>query len=280
MKISQRIKKIVPFITKSSIKSLSLCPSNSALVCRINDDFILKVPLDEDCRKNLEKEIEISHVLNQHNLPVKTPDWQKIDLPTDLTAAPYNPPICAISPVLSGISPTHVDTPELALDLGLFLSHLHRLPIGLFPPMLSSIENMFNLELRMLNILGYKISQGTKKHLKNTVFSSINTLFHHLIQPVLCHHDLHTGNLLINRDGRLCGVLDFGCARIANRSCDLKLITPYQSDSTKKILLDTYKQNIGKQIDFNTANTQETQLILKMKTDLAIALKEFQNQRT
>lgn len=280
MKIGQRIKKILPFITKKPLKKLSLCPSNSALVCCINNDFILKVPLTDDCRKNVEKEIKISHILNQHDLSVKTPDWQQIDLPTDLAPDTYNSPICAISPVLPGTSPTHIDTPELARDLGLFLSHLHNIPISTFEPLQSSVENMFNLELRMLDILGYDINKTTRQHLKDTVFSPINTLFHHLIQPVLCHHDLHMGNFFTNHYGRLSAVLDFGCARIANRTCDLKLISSYQSPKIQKILLDTYQQNIGKEIDFNTINTQETHLLLKMKTALAVAMKDFQNQRS
>ncbi len=280
MKIMHRIQKILPFVTKKKTTNILLHPSNSALVCRIDNSVIIKIPLDNECCKNIQKEIKIARILHQHDLPTKTPKWERIDLPTDLLPNNYNPPFCAISPVLNGSMPTVLDTPELAQELGLFLSYLHRINPHRFEPILSSVENMFNLELRMFDLLGYELTPSLQKHLKNTVFSPINTLFHQLIQPVLCHHDLHLGNLLVDADGHLSGVLDFGCARIANRSCDLKLISSYQSAKIRKIFLDTYKQNIGMDIDLDTRNNKENQLFLKMKTEMTAVLQHFQNQRT
>ena len=280
MKIEQRIKKILPFVTKKSIDDILLHPSNRALVCRINNDFIIKIPLNAESGADIEKEIKIASILKQHDLSTATPNWERIDLPIDLEQNKYNPPFCAVSAVLKGNTPTVIDTPKLAQDLGQFLSGLHNIKTNLFEPILSSIEHMFNLELRMFDLLGYRINSTTKEYLKNTVFSPTNEVFQNSIQPVLCHHDLHLGNLLVDKNGRLSGVLDFGCARIANRSCDLKLISSYQSSKVQKIFLDTYKQNTNKEIDLNTANTQENNLLLKMKTNLAIALQQCQNQHS
>ena len=38
--------------------------------------------------------------------------------------------------------------------------------------------------------------------------------------PVWVHGDMAAGNLLV-RDGRLCGVIDFGCTAVGDPACDL-----------------------------------------------------------
>ncbi|WP_054311060.1 aminoglycoside phosphotransferase family protein [Mesorhizobium sp. 1M-11] len=116
------------------------------------------------------------------------------------------------------------DLAEFAVDLADFLAALHRIDTAGGPP--AGAQNYFRggslavydgQTREALRLLQDRIDTTTARAIWE---EALETEWQH--PPVWVHGDIAWGNLLV-KDGKLCGVIDFGSSAIGDPACDLAI---------------------------------------------------------
>jgi len=156
--------------------------------------------------------------------------------------------------ILAGIEPTLTSDELLSSysQIGKLLRELHRLPMqafGYIGPngiLTEHATNQTYLSVQFDRKLKEFTERGGALGLSRRVDEYV-ARWAHLLQectrPVLCHNDLHAGNLLADFTAgslHLTGVLDFEGALAGDPLMDVAKALYYLSDDTKKALLEGY----------------------------------------
>lgn len=200
------------------IKTMNRCSGNNGTTMEINHEWIIKLPRSCAEAKSIQSEIEIAKVLADADLPV--PVSQPVARPYVLEKDGKT--ICGLAgvmPRLDGWTPNELKG-KLMEQSAEFLVALHAVPVQADGP----IKSDWNLEVQ--SILENAKRKGVtdpsfKQHLQSTVFTPFYKKYTQLFHPVLCHRDFHTNNILVDLNGNLSAVLDFGNAKITYRSDEL-----------------------------------------------------------
>jgi aminoglycoside phosphotransferase (APT) family kinase protein len=138
------------------------------------------------------------------------------------------------------------------IQIGQLLREFHRIPMDAFgyigpngiwtahPDNHSYLTFQFDRKLKEFADRGGSptLARRVEDHVRGRA-----DLFRDCTQPVLCHNDLHAGNLLIsslNQMPRLCGVLDFEGALAGDPLMDVAKAAYYLDASSRGAILDGY----------------------------------------
>jgi aminoglycoside phosphotransferase (APT) family kinase protein len=156
--------------------------------------------------------------------------------------------------ILAGLEPMLTSDELLAsyCQIGKLLRQLHHLPMNAFGYIghngivtehatnQAYVSKQFDQKLKEFAERGG--ADGLARRVKET-FARRAHLLQECTHPVLCHNDLHAGNLLVDFTAgspRLTGVLDFEGALAGDPLMDVAKAVYYLSDDTKAALLDGY----------------------------------------
>ncbi len=266
-------------VVGESIQTQDVCVHDNAHICIVNNRHIVKVPVDKRASVSLLREIGICGVLQKHALSFKTPNWKYVELKTTKIQKGY-PKFCAVAPVIEGTHPDTLDTPLLTFGLGAFLAELHKVPAEAFAGVaLTYMDVEFNYmvdtwerQKRHENVEKTKWKQF-KKYLKNTVLVRANEVYIHQQCPILTHADLHVGNVLVNDNGRLNGVLDFGNAMLGSSPQDI--ITAGAWLRHGNVLVNSYYGKMGARMDVDEKQQKAWKLVSQMNKCAGRMLEQF-----
>ena len=137
----------------------------------------------------------------------------------------------------SGIS---LDQTELALSLSEFLTHLHMIDSDRAPK--PSADNFYrggDLSVYAEEAFGCmrRVLQGNARHEAQTLFQAALES-RHVGNPVWVHGDLAADNLIV-REGRLCGVIDFGQLAAGDPACDLTIAWTFLAGEARRVFQST-----------------------------------------
>ncbi len=186
---------------------------------RLGSDMVVRVPRNEHYVAQIQTECEFLPRLSGH-LPVASPQPLAIGQPTRECRRPW-----VVYAWIEGetvqLLPT-ADTAQLAPDLGAFLSAMQRLdPTGGPQPGKHNFHrggqlSIYNAQTRQaLGILQGKLDTAAALRIWE---AALDTQWSNM--PVWVHGDIGVGNLL-QQNGRLCGVIDFGNMCVGDPACDL-----------------------------------------------------------
>jgi aminoglycoside phosphotransferase (APT) family kinase protein len=133
------------------------------------------------------------------------------------------------------------DLAGFAADLGGFLAALQRIDVTDGPPpgprnffrggSLATYDGETREALRRLE--GARDVAGASRIWDRALGSRWNK------PPVWVHGDVAAGNLLVDGEGRLCGVIDFGCAAVGDPACDLAIAWTLFDSRSRAAFRDT-----------------------------------------
>ena len=265
-------------IIGGGVKRHKLISKNETFIHIINSKYVIKVPVSEKTACNLQKEITISNALKKYSLPLKTPIWKRVDLvPNDYRSEQVS--FCAIAPRITGKHPISLNDPKLLSDLGCFLAALHKIPSTAFEGVLTYMDLDFNYMVDTWEKQGRNNGVDKDKwklfkdHLKSTVLIPSNNVFMQKIGPVLTHADLYPKNVLIGKDGRLVGVLDFGNATLTPEPQDVLIAG--QTIPNGSAMLNAYQSHLGRRVESQDKLQQTWRLAAQMNTQAEGLLSEF-----
>ena len=186
---------------------------------RLGDSMLVRLPSASPYVAQVEKEHRWLPVLRPHlPLPIPVP----LGLGTPGAAYPWP---WSIYGWLDG-EPAHAgrihDLGEFAADLAGFLAALHEIDAGDGP--VAGTHNfhrggslaVYDAETRsLIDTLANEVEVEAVTKVWDTALASSWQG-----SQVWVHGDIAADNLLV-KDGRLCGVIDFGCAGVGDPSCDL-----------------------------------------------------------
>ncbi|WP_420595773.1 aminoglycoside phosphotransferase family protein [Deinococcus sp.] len=188
---------------------------------RLGDTMSVRLPSGGGYVPQVEKEQRwLPHLASRLPLPIPVP------LAQGLPSADYPWP-WSVYRWLEGenAESAHIaDLPQLATDLGAFLSVLHRLEDAGGPA--PGPDNFFrggplavyDAEAQQaIEQLRSEVDSAAAKQVWNAALSATRT-----VPPVWFHGDVSAANLLTRR-GRLSAVIDFGCAGVGDPACDLTI---------------------------------------------------------
>ena len=159
-------------------------------------------------------------------------------------------------------------------DLGKFFARLHKIPPQRFIGVSSVLGLHFEQEINILEQYMHETTGISPQDLSrirtllaSTILSNADTSYCRQVRPVLCHHDLHKDNILVNDEGYLIGVLDFGTARIAPAITDLNLLKLSLSNNNFDTFM-THYSHVAKGVNTKDMRHREKLLLSRLGTAL------------
>lgn len=199
------VKEIVRGIFPDEKKiSLTITKGRSAITYIVNNEWVVKIP---DCSYSAEcinNEIKVGQLLATADLPVAVSCPEKVEVELEKDGDSYIIE-CAVMEKLKGKHPEPFPNPKLSAQLGEFVGALHNVNVQAD----GALESEWNF--MVYNILN-KIDAPLSFHgfLRSTVMGSFYEQYVSQVCPVLCHGDLHLGNIIVDDKENLTGVIDFG----------------------------------------------------------------------
>ena len=198
--------------------------------------MVVRVGRSEEASRGYALEQQVLSFLRQE-LGAQVPDFQGYMPP-----GPLFPHGMLAYRTLPGITPSPSETnpPQLAADLGAFLSNLHSLPVeetsSFGVPVIDSISRVLAAQPAVMPILAKLLGAAELEIVEKwwRQFEQDTNLG--VGSFSVCHHDLWQENLLMNSDGRLSGVLDWAHTEISDRAHDFAAINHFGSQFTENVI--------------------------------------------
>ncbi|MGM0852334.1 MAG: phosphotransferase [Bacillota bacterium] len=214
-------------------------------VMKVNNDWVFRFPRRDIAVKLLETEGKLLPLLDEKNLGLQIP------VPTFLgePSPQYKWPFLGYRFVEGTIPPrAHevVREGESALELARFLTNLHHMDVSEVGKRGVPYDEMARLQVEMrLPTLEKNIHEIEELNLFHRVDKLKDYLQHVPKKPLpsettLVHGDLHFKNIVVNTDGILSGVLDWGDVHIGHRAIDLNLVYSYLNPAGRDLFFKEY----------------------------------------
>ncbi len=212
----------------------------------VNGQYVFRFPRRQIGAALIEREIRsLPHIAQYLSQPVPTPQF--IGVPQN--GYPY--PFMAY-PVLSGVTACRMNwTDELraanAIPLARLLAALHRTPVDAETLRWAPTDEIERAKIRKrapmvierLRAVAPKVIDIDVEALIDLVERLSGTESYHG-PPCWVHGDLYARHLLVDRDYRLCGVIDWGDVHIGDPALDISIAISFLSPSARALFQEAY----------------------------------------
>ncbi|GAB6930292.1 aminoglycoside phosphotransferase family protein [Paenibacillus sp. JCM 10914] len=228
------------------LTSLPVCLIGSGwdnMVYQVGDDYVFRFPRRKAAIPLLEKESLILPKLDAFiTLPYAKPLFfgnETADYPSPFLGYTY----------LSGTFPIGLSDEVRVRSTGKlahFLKTLHTYPTNTAAQagLLHDQRNLLDLTRRKERMYGFLTSLGSclsaADRLEIESFLEEITLDRVNPKHVLLHGDLHFKNILVDHDGIIYGVIDWGDVQIGHPACDLSIAYSFLPPAARQQFFDTY----------------------------------------
>jgi len=238
------------------INQISLLGKGKAgAICLVNDEIVFKIPLQSEgnIARMQKNEAEVLKFL-EGKLDIEIPEILYTAVSesglyiigeTLLSGTPFTYELCGTYDEKTGI--------DIQRQLGKIVRNLHEAGGND-----SSWQTDYRQETLedIMNDFNKKFTVEARNIFTNKEIESIESIAEHYkkisvqhpVKPVLCHHDLHYGNLMIDtKTKQITGLLDFGCAGYSEPAQDWhyyfnsKYVLEGYGDNGDKYFLDRQK---------------------------------------
>ena len=136
---------------------------------------------------------------------------------------------CALDQRMNQLSPDERN--NIAADVALFLTDLHRLPPQSMPADIRESLNDFLINLASVHNGDYdaRFHQAFAQMEQNP------------IRECIVHGDFHPGNILIDDDNRICGIIDFAFASLSDYHADLGRFVGRSEEKLAEAVIQAYQ---------------------------------------
>ncbi|MBO7257851.1 MAG: aminoglycoside phosphotransferase family protein [Alphaproteobacteria bacterium] len=249
--------------------------------CIINDKYVVKMPFDGGALRNIKQEIKISKVLKRYKLPFQTPRWRRVALKETWWTPSFikRQLFCSVTPVISGKHPVSLNSVSLLSDLGHFFAKLHKIPAEKFAGVRTymDVDFYYMIESWCKQDRLKGVRKNKWKRFKNDLIKSVltptNEVYIRTIRPVLTHADLHVGNVLVDENLHLTGVLDFGNAILTPEPQDV--LVAERTIPSGRAMLNAYQGYMGQRLDIQDKLQKTWGLAAQMNVRAEQMLSEF-----
>ncbi|MGN1063224.1 MAG: aminoglycoside phosphotransferase family protein [Alphaproteobacteria bacterium] len=235
--------------------------SGNSVVFDVNDEWIVKIPTDKNEARAIRHEIKLAQKLKSADLPVEISHPTGVDIAWADSQGDAEQVTCAIMKKIKGshvpfdIEPNH----KLTRQVGEFLAALHAVKVS--PDDVRECEWNWNVQ-KILKKMGPDIS--LRRYLKSTVFAPLYQAYISRVHPVLCHGDIHRQNVIVDSQGNLSAVIDFGNATLTCRGHEV--VEPCFGASS---FLTAYRQAAGVGLNDNFYKERHNATAIFNQMDLA-----------
>ena len=249
--------------------------------CIVNNKYVVKIPFGEKVLRDIKQEIKISKVLKKYKLPFQTPQWHRVALKETWWTPSFikRQLFCSVAPVILGKHPVSLNNVSLLSDLGHFFAKLHKIPAEKF----TGVRTYMDVDFYYMISSWYKqgrlngVRKNKWKRFKNDLIKSVlvpaNEEYICTIRPVLTHADLHVGNVLVDENLHLTGVLDFGNAILTPEPQDVLVVE--RTIPTGRAMLNAYQGYMGQRLDIQDKLQKTWGLAAQMNVRAEQMLSEF-----
>jgi aminoglycoside phosphotransferase (APT) family kinase protein len=214
-----------PQLSSKKIKILGYGWDNTVFL--VGDDYVFRFPRRKVAIDSLRMEVKILPKLEDFiSIPYSKPLFfgeGNSDYPAPFLGYPY----------LSGMFPIGLTDEQRALSvviLAQFLKRLHAFPVHVAREngIQEDHRNLTDIALRKERML--KFLSDLKLHIKEEEHCAIADYLEQLKtdqikqRNVFLHGDLHFKNILVDKNGKVSGIIDWGDMNIGHPACDLNVV--------------------------------------------------------
>ncbi len=120
----------------------------------------------------------------------------------------------------------------IASELALFLTELQKIPVATAPKIMKKSLNQFLVDLAAVH-------QGNYDFNRHTLWEKTEQEAEALC---LAHGDFHPGNILIGKDKKVAGIIDFAFVTVSDRHADLGRFISRSDPQMSQFLIHSYQQ--------------------------------------
>lgn len=256
----------------------------------LGTEMSIRLPSDEAYAPQVEKENLWLPILKQHlQLPISSP----IAKGEPSEYFPWSWSVCKWIEGDTANKDNIQDTRQFARDLAQFLKELQSIECSDGP--LAGEHNFYR---------GGSLSvydEETRTAIRNTqnIFDEgiVSEIWNNALKSkwtkklVWVHGDVAIGNLLVDSEGKLCGVIDFGILGVGDPSCDLVMAWTFFDDESRKIFKqsmaldkETWDRGIGwalwkTLITYDALHKEDTEISLELERIINVIIKDFEETR-
>ena len=212
-------------------------------VFKVNDKYVFRFPRREIAVDLIKTENKLlPHIAKFLNLPIPEPIF--FGSPSETYPWPFSG-----YKIVKGVTPGALsDEIRIAAvePLAKFLRYLHQFPI--------EIAKDFNVPFDQLNRLSIpirreKLADNVNKAVKDGLIKNPEMIRNYLIylrnvevnqEYALVHGDLHIKNLLVDTNGMISGIIDWGDVHIGHPAVDLSIVYSYLPPAGRSQFFEVY----------------------------------------
>lgn len=216
------IKKILEEKFKIKINNINLIGEGyDSKAYLINNEYIFKIKLSANKKKGYEKEKAIYDFLNKKlHTNIKIPNIEYSYISDDLSILGYKEIKGTFLTPEIYYNMSKEEQELLKQDIAKFLKQIHDLDYSKISAY--TIDNKQNVqeEYQLLrNTIYNSLTDEEKQYIENFMKKLNNTTIFN-DKKCLCHNDFSCNHLLLDKEKRLTGIIDFGDSGIIDEYCD------------------------------------------------------------
>lgn len=212
-------------------------------VYQVNEEFVFRFPRREIALKLLRKENNLlPSIASKINIPIPNPLF---------LGQPSKTYPCLFSGyrMIEGMTPmslTREQRLEFVKPFAQFLTTLHSFPIDRAEKLGIPFDEMNRLSMKVRKPIMEDNIQKLKGLGYDPIIEKAENYLHSVEvipvpdEKVLVHDDLHIRNILVDEEGKIAGIIDWGDAHIGHRASDLSILYSLIPKEGRKPFYDIY----------------------------------------
>lgn len=198
------------------------------------------------------REVAIHSLTIEKNILPKLKDYCSIDysLPLFFGEGNYGYPAPFLGyPYLSGEFPIRLTDKKRAVSakmLAVFLKNLHAFPVQIAEEngVRHDHRNLTDIALRKEKM--HQFLSNISSHLSKEEYLALSNYLKRLttkkVKPkhTFLHGDLHFKNMLVDKNGKISGIIDWGDINIGHPACDLNVVYSFLPPHARSTFFDVY----------------------------------------
>ncbi|MGV3465467.1 MAG: phosphotransferase [Heyndrickxia sp.] len=220
-------------------------------VFQVNDEYIFRFPRREVAALLLETEITIlPKLVDKLPIPIPNPIFKGV------AGVRYPWPFTGY-PIVSGTTPGLLPTPQRMKSvekLALFLKTLHCFPVKDAVQLKVPYDELNRLDIKSRRP---KLMENLQKAADLGMYTAEKELVHFIdslsldiisTELALVHGDLHPRNMLVDKKGKVSGIIDWGDTHLGNPAIDLSIVYTFIPPEGRGLFYNIYGE-VNKQTE-------------------------------